>query len=216
MCFLKKDKGKSLVIFIIIFSAFAFFLTYVGCNEDLELNKPNTLSIDAGFHSISLLKSSNEEYQEINDAIEDFALIVAHSLQDKEFREFYKFEAMKKFDGDFDILYSNVKDSYVGGKSLHARISEIATDIKKSTELSFKTEFSSVDELVSKVPKLQIAIPVNCKEWNTNSFIPPVACLNSEMKKQAVTHIKAYERDGKLKMMDKITAPKKYSYSYQH
>jgi hypothetical protein len=115
---------------------------------------------------------------------------------------------MKKFDGDFDILYSNVKDSYVGGKSLHDRISEIATDIKKSTELSFKTEFSSVDELISKVPKLQIAIPVNCEEWNTNSFIPPVACLNSEMKNKTVTHIKAYERDGKLKMMDKAIAPK--------
>jgi hypothetical protein len=133
----KPKRINYFVTFVTILTFTALLFTYVGCNEDLELNKPNTLSIDAGFHSISLLKSSNEEYQEINDAIEDFALIIAHSLQDRKFREFYKSEAMKKFDGDFDILYSNVKDSYVGGKSLHARISEIANDIKKINGIKF-------------------------------------------------------------------------------
>ena len=203
MSYLKNDKSNLMITFVAMFICTALLFTYSGCNEDLalnELNEPNTPIYLDDF-------DPNEQYQEINDAIEDFALIVALYLQDREYREFYKSEAMKKFDGDFDILYSLVKDKFVGGKSLHTRISEIANDIKKSTELNFKTEFRLVDELISKIPKLQIAIPVKCEEWNTSDFIPPVACLSSELEKETVTHVKAYESDGTLILLDKAVTP---------
>jgi hypothetical protein len=205
---LKRYKSNLLVTFITQIMFIALLLTYIGCDD--YLNDADTLNTNTspGFHSISLLKSSNEKYQQINDAIEDFALIVAHSLQDKELREFYKSEAMRKFDGDFDVLYSNVKDNYVGKESLHSRLSEIANYITRETKLEFKTEFNTIDELTSKIPKLQIAIPVNCEEWNTNNFIPPVACLNSELKNKSVTHVKSYESDGKLTMIEKKITPK--------
>ncbi len=154
------------------------------------------------------MKSSNTNYRQINDAIEDFAVIIAKSLEDKEFREFYKTEAINKFDGDYDILYSLVKDKTTKtGKSLQTRVSEIASEVKKSSGLKFKTEFNSVNELINKIPKLQIAIPVNCEKWNTDIFVPPVACLNSELKNKAVTQVKAYDSKGNVIMLDKKKAP---------
>jgi hypothetical protein len=206
---LNKYKSDLLIAFIFIFTAAVTF-SYTGCNDDINVPDTPIFNLSA---SLQLLKSSNEEKQQINDAIEDFALIVARSLNDRTFREFYKAEAMKKFDGDFDILYSLVKDNLVGGKSLHTRLSEIAEDIKKSTEIEFKTKFNTLDELVAKideftkVPKLNIAIYVKCEEWNTNSFIPPVACLNSEIKNEAVKHIKAYESNGSFVMQGKAVTP---------
>jgi hypothetical protein len=181
-------------------------LIYIGCTD--EINKVATPDVAATTTNVSaLMKSSNASYQQINDAIEDVAIIIAKSLEDKEFREFLKAEALKKFDGDYDILYSLVKEKISGnGKTLSARVNAITTEFKKSTG-KFKTEFSSVEELINKIPKLQIAIPVNCESWNTDNYVPPVACLNSELKNKLVTQVKAYDSKGNVTMLDKSKAP---------
>jgi hypothetical protein len=182
-------------------------LFYIGCNDETaKVVSPVIATPNANI--TTLMKSSNASYQQINDAIEDFAVIIAKSLEDKEFREFLKAEAMNKFDGDFDILYSLVKDKTTkSGKSLSVRVSEIAGEVKKSTGTKFKTEFTNVEELINKIPKLQIAIPINSEKWNTDNFVPPVACLNSELKNKAVTQVKAYDNKGNVIMLDKKNKP---------
>mgnify|MGYP001281221797 FL=1 len=195
------------LLYLLQFLLVALLLIYEGCSEDYSgLVQPSTETPNTNISM--LMKSSNSNYQRINDAIEDFAIIIAKAVEEKEFREFLKAEAMKKFDGDYDILYSLVKDKTTkSGKTLHSKVTEIAADVKRAGASKFKSEFSTVEELIVKIPKLQIAIPVNCEKWNTENFIPPVACLNSELKKKAVTHVKAYDSKGNIVMLEKKNKP---------
>jgi len=223
MTLLKNYKSTSLVAFIAVFLFSVLALTYTGC-KDNNLNEP-----DSGITTGSLLKPTSEpdngnltiaqKIERLDNAVKDFALIVAISLKDIELRKFYKSEGMKRFDGDdaCAILYSRVKDNLVCGKTLNSILSEIVKDIKKSNELKFKTQFNTLDELVSKIhkyqegiivsvfPVLEISIPRKCEEWNTDNFIPTVAPFGISLTGNPVynSHM-AYESDGKEIQMPAI------------
>lgn len=53
-----------------------------------------------------------------NDLIHDFANIIAKSMSDEKSRSFIKKEAIKQFDGDFDILFAEVKDKKMSNPNL--------------------------------------------------------------------------------------------------
>jgi hypothetical protein len=209
--FLKKYKSDLLIVFIFIFTA-AITFTYTGCNDDINApDDPSNTKNFPVFKGAEAFTSPDAPIDWINDAIEDIALVVARSMQDKACREFYKCEAMKKFDGDFDILYSLVKNKPVGhgmsaGKTLYTRLSEITEDIKKSSELKFKTQFKTFDELISTFdrlttfPILNIAIYVKCAEWDTDNHHPFVACAHHEL--TPLPYLVSYDSDGKTLQLD--------------
>ncbi len=64
--------------------------------------------------SISSLKTSakkvNISREELNEAIEQTAIALASALKDVEIRRLVKAEVKKKFDGDFDVLFSAISD----------------------------------------------------------------------------------------------------------
>ena len=173
MQYLKKHKSDLLITFIFGFLFTAAF-TYTGCSDNSnEPNDPINTNNFPVFKGAEAFISPDAPIDWINDAIEDLTLVIARSLNDKACRELYKCEAFKKVDGDFDILYSLIKNKPVGhgmsaGKTLHTRLSEIAEDIKKSSELKFKTHFKTFDDLISTFdrlttyPMLTIAIYVQC------------------------------------------------------
>lgn len=63
---------------------------------------------------------ANANYSEL----EEIAKALAASMGDESVRALIKTEALKKFDGDFDILYQNIDDKNAGGKTLNAILNE--------------------------------------------------------------------------------------------
>lgn len=63
-------------------------------------------------------KSLRSSYKEGMDDYENFAKEVAKKLNDKEMRRFFKSEASKQFDGDYDILVRNHLEKFKGFETL--------------------------------------------------------------------------------------------------
>src|SRR4051812_13255819 len=54
----------------------------------------------------------------IDQSLDNAALTIAASLKDQAIRSFIKKEALKQFDGDYDILYQSIKSNSIKGHSL--------------------------------------------------------------------------------------------------
>lgn len=84
-------------------------------------------------------------------------------------REFLKNEALKKFNGDYDILYNYVKDHKVGNSTFR--------NILKS----YYINESDLIEIENTVPSLTIFVPslpknsFSAENWNISRDIPLVA-----------------------------------------
>src|SRR6185436_1265004 len=62
--------------------------------------------------------SLGTDTKSINESLDNAALIVATSLQNPALRSVLKTEALKQFDGDYDILYKSAKTIVINGRSL--------------------------------------------------------------------------------------------------
>jgi hypothetical protein len=56
------------------------------------------------------LKKNESVFQDVNADMSLFSLTFNKALVNEDVRIFLKEEALKKFDGDYDILYQNVKN----------------------------------------------------------------------------------------------------------
>lgn len=93
------------------------------------------------------LDNSNIQLIEKDSAIEKFAEILSVAVYSRQdIREFLKKEAIKKFDGNSDILYNEVKDLHVSGTTFKEIL----------TSYSSKEDMSAIEK---SVPYLNIFIP---------------------------------------------------------
>jgi Protein of unknown function (DUF3103) len=115
-------------------------------------------------------------------------------------RTLIKTEALKKFDGDFDILYQNINDKNVGGKTLNALLNENGRKNGAARTLP-------ISSLVAQMPLLNISVPVNIEKWNTGSFEPLVVVQSNIKDESKLKLIKAYDKDGKVHWLDAQKAP---------
>lgn len=127
--------------------------------------------------------------------LDNVAKRLARSLEKEEVRAFIKSEALKKFDGDFDILYSNVKNKSITGSKFSEHLNQAA----KTGE--------DVNQLAARVPLLNIAVPVNIDKWNTENFIPLVAIAHSSLDEKTTELIKAYDSKGNIHWLNAKEAP---------
>lgn len=90
-------------------------------------------------------KNANQAFsiQEFDEqtAMSRFAVIVSKAIYSrKNVREFLKEEAIKQFDKNYDILYCNVKDSYIGSETFQEILNHYADPGESYTyEYSFET-----------------------------------------------------------------------------
>jgi hypothetical protein len=103
--------------------------------------------------------------------LEEVAKALAASMGEESVRTLIKTEALKKFDGDFDILYQNINDKNVGGKTLNAVLNENGRKNGAARTLP-------ISSLAAQMPLLNISVPVNIEKWNTGSF-EPLVVVNS-------------------------------------
>ena len=165
--------------------AFAAFI-FSSCSKQIE-------NISAPIQHIS---GNNQEA--INQSLDNAASIIATALKNKDVRAFIKTEALKQFDGDFDILYNPNKNIVIGGRSFENILSE-------ATQGKF-AEAKSFSNLVANIPNFQISVPVHCQEWDEN-YIPYVAISELGVNEKEHKPIKAYDMNGNVHMLNSKSNP---------
>lgn len=102
----------------------------------------NNESVSPASEPVELTTLKDGEYDPM---LEEVAKAVAGSLNEVSMRIFIKDEALKKFDGDYDILYRNVQNKIVNGQSVKSIFStsarnnasrEIPLDLGKTGKIS--------------------------------------------------------------------------------
>jgi hypothetical protein len=124
-----------------------------------------------------------------DEAMKELTLIVAKSLQDADFRTLLKNEAMKQFDGDYDVLFSTLKTKEVskGNSVLQYLVSNCET--KGANE-------KYILNLASQIEDFQISVPVNCDKWDAQNYIPLVTFIPENFDEKTWKEITCYDANG--------------------
>ncbi|HLO44850.1 MAG TPA: DUF3103 family protein [Leadbetterella sp.] len=117
---------------------------------------------------------------------EDFAKEIARLLSEKDFRKILKEEANKKFDGDYDILFSNFKNVQFKSKKIEDFIT--SSNVARANE------------------KLNISIPILIENWNESKQEPLVAVAIGVVEKET-KFLKAFDSKGKSYILDANIEP---------
>lgn len=191
----------------------ASVLFFSSCQEDATINETSSDVMDQASSVANLdneeilvpstatvvdAKSSGISAKKEIAEVEEFAKRLAASLKEEEMRTFLKDEASKQFDGDYDILVSNVIDTKVGDESFDDKI-------KGGTENS-NARTSNVVDAATKNPKLNISVPVLIEDWDDQKKQPLVAVSMGAVEGET-KFIKAYDSNGKEYLLDAETEP---------
>ncbi|MBR1513146.1 MAG: fibronectin type III domain-containing protein [Bacteroidales bacterium] len=172
-------KTQHISWFVIIMTT---FLLLACCKKEEErINKTNFTTTD----NKSLLS-------EVNDYIELYALGIAISLCDEEFRSIIKEEAQKKFDGDYDILATSLQKRKLENKGV--LVGEFLLENLEKNGIKIEDDY--LDEVASLIPNLQVSIPIKCDEWDEVNFIPPVVPVPVDFDDINNDFIDGYDRLG--------------------
>ncbi len=137
---------------------------------------------------------SADNKQRIRTSLENasatFAKFVANSL---EFRALLKQKALSKFDGDYDVLYSQIKSEMLSNG--------------KTVDQSLAALNSNFSNIAAGIPKLNVSVPVECDNWNTATYVPNVAAQPFALREDSLVTIKTYKANGTIQLMDAKTDP---------
>ncbi len=168
------------IIALLLMTSFGFLFS---CEDDVEISKqPQTQPIEKAHMSL--------EY---------FARLVAKSMKEPSMRHAIKEEALKKFDGDYDILYRKFAEKQRNGSAFREQFAINGT--------SFERTIKRLNKIAADMPLLQIAVPVNIEKWDPDHFTPLVAIMDADYDEATTMQVRAYDSDGNLHMLDAINAP---------
>lgn len=159
--------------------------------------------------SESPISEKKEVLMKIDQDIDFIAKQLASSLNEKEIRQFIKNEALKKFDGDFDILYKDAKSKIVNGKTFQNHLAGTGTTSLSTTKSMSSTPEQSkkLESIGNYVPLLNIAVPVNIEKWDTENFTPLVAVRPIGYNEKTTDKIKAYDTEGNIHWLNAKEQP---------
>jgi len=186
----KQKKHQILKLFVSHFNFYLFFLSIVlvaGCNKE-EIGNDKML--------IKLTPDYNSD-------LANFTKTVAKGLSDVDFRLFIKNEAIKQFDGDYDILLASNYENKIltksanSAKTLYSFLSSINNNTLKSAS---STNNAFLDSLIIKYPLLQISIPEtfnsSAENWDAASEEILVTFLPSDYDEKTTSFLTAYDSNG--------------------
>jgi hypothetical protein len=161
----------------------------------------------------------------------DFATAINEAINsNKSFRKLVKEETFKMFDGDFDVLLSNIVDAKVenykqvedgmpmrtaGNVSVRDLLNSSFQAVQERTITEGNSEVPNrqqsprlllIDQIIAKYPALQIAIPFLEEQLEDENYIPPVVFLPEEYNEENTKFLPAMK--GELKYaQDAINLP---------
>ena len=181
--------------------------------------------------SIILLMSCSKEREIISSPIEeeflmeneydirvhDFALALNRAISsNSDFRKLIKSEVLKQFDGDYDLLLSHSMELEVNPSKEMFTKSSCSGPISVKDLLSYyfinsynptKSSSQSLDDLIVDYPDLQISIPENAEEWNTEEYIPNIAIVPSDYEEFVTPDVPGIDSEGNEIRIDAINQP---------
>ena len=140
----------------------------------------------------------------VNQKLEQLAVSLAASLKDPSVRQLVKNEVGKKFDGDYNALYSSMANQPLSGErtfrqELVRGISAFSGDTHSAAK--------SLDHLALEFPRLQIAVPANYEKWDGLKTVPLVAYIPQGVDVDSLAQLKAFDANGKLHLLSTADAP---------
>jgi hypothetical protein len=111
-------------------------------------------------------------------------------------RQQLKAEALKRFDGDYDVLYQPFA-------SEHPDFNQRVSDAVATTGLDGLT----MDGLLNRVLMLNLSVPVNIEKWETSTYAPLVVFIPAGFSERTTKQVLAYDQDGKEHWLDAKVAP---------
>ncbi len=185
-------KSRKLVVSIVVL---AFFMLF-SCQKDEIILNNDTLNFSNQLTQQSPFQGVNR----MNKSMESFALLLAKTLNNKNVRISLKEEAMKKFDGDFDILYQKFANKQLSEGSFKELLS-------RNDENSSARGQELLTKIADEIPLLNIAIPINIEKWDTENFRPLVAVRGVDFDDATTKKIRAFDSEGNVHILDATTPP---------
>lgn len=166
---MKNFLSRNLLALFLLTTAIPVFLS---CNKD---KAESTLE-------------KNVTTEDKNANLEMIARAISASMQQSiEFRELIKQEALKKFDYQYDVLYSVIKDKRVGDNTVHELVSSNFSKIYGEMDLNVA---------ISKINNLQLSLPIGIDDWKTENFIPTIAVIPVGLDESQIKTLNAIDKNG--------------------
>ncbi|MCJ7447485.1 MAG: hypothetical protein MUO72_07330 [Bacteroidales bacterium] len=149
--------------------------------------------------------------------MQDFSLAVTSAIKEnKSFRNLVKEEALKMFDGDYDVLLSNIVNYRVDPAQSSVKSAGENFCVRDLLQSHFKSSLgpaekkssgSVIDDLISKYPYLQISVPVNAEKWVNETYVPVVTFIPLEFDEATTEEVVGYTSDGSTVVLDAVNPP---------
>ncbi|MDJ0366128.1 DUF3103 family protein [Hymenobacter sp. H14-R3] len=111
-------------------------------------------------------------------------------------RQQLKAEALKKVDGDYDVLYQPFVAAHTDfGQHVAAAVAGNSSDTL------------TMPELLDRIPTLNLSVPVNIAKWDAATYAPLVVFIPAGYNERTATRVKAYNQDGNEHWLDAQKAP---------
>ena len=141
---------------------------------------------------------------ELNKDIEEFARTLAMSLGDVRVRQAVHQGVSEQFDGAPNILVKDIQDRTVGTSTFK---DALASALARSASISQTNASQKISQLSSISNQLQIAVPVLADAWDPAAYTPLVAAAPYGIADKEIRHVKAYDTQGNLVLLDGHTTP---------
>ncbi|CAN5861785.1 hypothetical protein BH24BAC1_BH24BAC1_33670 [soil metagenome] len=181
---MKRFKIFKLPIFVLLFAG-----TFAGCKKDFEEVSPVEKHVT----------NDPVASRQTDDHLEFFAKTLAKSLSNVQVRRSIKKEALKQFDGDYDILYSQFQNQILpeSGITVEQALGAGAADNGDVTN-----KVSEIRRAAKEFPKLNIAVPVLIDKWDVENYVPLVAVVLPSHDVEKTGIVKAYDNKGQVFWLD--------------
>lgn len=156
------------------------------------------------------------EMSEYDIDMKDFAKAVHLAIVNNgDLRERISSEALKQFDGDYDVLLTTIscQTVQVDDAMLKTKTGNDEMTVKELLDSYYdsftetKSANSIIEELQNKYPDLQVSVPVHAEEWDPETYIPVVAFRPSDYDDATVETIPGYDSEGNYIDVDAINIP---------
>lgn len=147
-----------------------------------------------------------------NDAFAGIAQTVSRAMAaSSDFRALLKEKALEKFDGDYDIMLSSIKQCEVSdypstrGKEGSISVAEMFDELFPIDTRSLSPQ-NIIETLSEMFPQMQISIPVHAEEWEVG-YIPTVVFLDESYQENVTQFVRGYDAGGNEVWVDAINEP---------
>ncbi len=200
-------KMKKNLFILYLFYMFVVVFIWNSCTKEQEFTKEE-MKKEIQYRS---LNTNNPRYEQDYN-FNNLAIVVSEALKDNVgFRNMIKGEAQLKFDGDYDILLKNFKDSLIEIDNENLTINEFLNSYYLKLGLSvipFDEGFGlndNINHLIFLYPEIQISVPIHADEWD-ETYNPVVTFIPEDFNEGETDYVIGYQ-DSTIVQVDAVIPP---------